>query len=438
MPQSAGSSRPHSPPAGRTATRHSWTVACSPPACHNDRMATDLLHDYRWLVSEEAAPWLEHLRGSATPLVAQTRQLRQSFSAARTHLLLEQVQLRRRAAAKFETAERMFFTARALEQATDQWIAAYKAARFPRRQALADLCCGIGGDLFGLAQSARVTGVDADPVHALLAEANCRAIGLASPTIATTDATTFPLEDYAAWHIDPDRRSEGQRTTRLADSQPSLDALEGMRRRHGHGAIKLAPASVVPPHWAALAERQWIGSGRECRQQVVWFGELARDPGQHSAQVVHHGDSDGGGLCGLPGADIDTASHIAEYVFEPHAAVLAAQLTGTLAARYGLLGVDATVAYLTSHQLIEDPLLSCFAVVEVFPFDIRKLRRALQARQIGQLEVKKRGVPLDPDTLRQQLKGAGDESATLLITPHAGSVRAILCRRAKKGSGLFL
>ncbi len=392
-------------------------------------MTTDRWNDYRWLVSEEAAGWLERLRGTSTPLVALTRQLRKSLTAAQTHLLLEQLQLRQRAAMKFDAADRLFFTPRALEQATDQWIAAYKAARFPQGQEIADLCCGIGGDLFGLARRGHVTGVDSNPVHALLAEENCRALGLPSYTIQTADATTISLSQYAAWHIDPDRRSEGHRTTRLTNSQPSLAALEQMRQQQADGAVKLAPAAVVPQHWAPLAERQWIGSGRECRQQVVWFGKLAQYPGQHSAQVVHHRDSDSRCLVGTPNTSVPVAGRVADFVCEPHAVVLASQLTATLAAECDLLALDAQVAYLTSERPIEDLLLSCFAVLDIFPFDIRKLRTALQARHIGHLEVKKRGVPLDPDTVRKQLQGRGDQSATLLITPHAGSIRAILCQR---------
>ena len=121
----------------------------------------------------------------------QVKQLRKQLSASRTHLVLELVDLRRRAAAKFDAASQLFFAARALEQATDQWVARHKAQRFPADGPIADLCCGIGGDLFGLAARAETTGVDLEPIHRLLAEANCTALGLRNCRVEAADAATY-------------------------------------------------------------------------------------------------------------------------------------------------------------------------------------------------------------------------------------------------------
>ncbi len=399
--------------------------------CHNQTMTRDQLDDYRWLVSDEAAAWLEQLREATTPLGPLTRQLRKSLTSVRTHLLLEQVALRRRGAVKFQLADRLFFTSRTLEQATDQWIAAEKAGRFPAGPPVVDLCCGIGGDLFALARRTEVTGVDLDPVHGLFAEANCRALTLPSASIQCADANTMSLSNCAAWHIDPDRRADGQRTIQLTQAQPSLDEIHGMLRQNGNGAIKIAPASPVPPEWSERAERHWIGSGRECRQQVLWFDSLARYPGRHTAQVLHHRAADSRCLVGVPGEPVPQASKLRQFICEPHAAVLAAQLTGALASQYDLLGVDSTVAYLTSDRPIIDPMVSCFAVEDVLPLDVRTIRQTIKTRAIGELEVKKRGVALDPVTLLRQLKPRGDQRATLLITPLGGSIRAILGHRVE-------
>src|SRR5690348_9554207 len=69
-----------------------------------------------------------------------------------------QAQLRRRARAKFgDLADRMWFTADGVEQATRAEVAAHRAARFAaltsaldRPPRVADLCCGIGADLHAL------------------------------------------------------------------------------------------------------------------------------------------------------------------------------------------------------------------------------------------------------------------------------------------------
>src|SRR5690606_30040323 len=104
-----------------------------------------------------------------------------------------------------------------LEQATDEVVAQYKAQRFSAGEPIADLCCGVGGDLVALAQRGPVAGVDANPAVALLAEANCRALAHASSVRVLADrAETCDLPDIAAWHIDPDRRATGRRTTHVA------------------------------------------------------------------------------------------------------------------------------------------------------------------------------------------------------------------------------
>ena len=110
------------------------------------------LDDYRWLVSADATEWLDLAAvRQAQATVRLAAELRHHLSLARAHLILEQVELRHRAARKFAVAASMFFAHRGLEQATDQFVAAYKASRFSPAVPVADLCCGIGGDLMALA-----------------------------------------------------------------------------------------------------------------------------------------------------------------------------------------------------------------------------------------------------------------------------------------------
>src|SRR3954451_25456433 len=108
------------------------------------------LVDYEWLTGSEAGAVLAELDADKSSLHTAIARLRGRFTTTQTHLLLEQTDLRRRATAKFTQAHQMFFTRIALEQATDEWVAAYKASRFRRAVAssppslIADLCCGIG------------------------------------------------------------------------------------------------------------------------------------------------------------------------------------------------------------------------------------------------------------------------------------------------------
>lgn len=394
------------------------------------------VEEYQWLVSSAAEHWLEvAAAANKKTLVKTTLSLRKDLGTTRTHLVVAQAELRRRASIKFPNAHRMFFTRQLLEQATDAQIAGYKAQRWQTAQPAADLCCGIGGDLLALAHRGPVVGVDRDAIAVVLAAANCHAAGLDTAEVRLADACEQQLADFAAWHLDPDRRSEGKRSTRVELHDPSLQVIEQLLARNGHAALKLAPAAKLPEHWSEAAELEWIGNRGECRQQMVWFQGFARQPGRRSATVFVAGAPEPRTLCGDPGLEIDVANRLGRYVFEPHAALLAADLTGVLATQHSLQAVSQGIPYLTGDQAITDPALTCFEVVEVLQFDPKHLREAIRQRAIGHLEVKKRGVKIDPAEVRMQIHPRGDNQGTLIITPVKKKIVAILANRVSAAGG---
>jgi len=232
--------------------------------------------DYRWLVGPEGRRWLDRAAGGERSEVARAAALRVELSAGRTYLVLEQLALRRRGLAKFAAAERMFFTPLGLQQATDQVVAAYKAGRLPAESLAFDLCCGVGGDLAAIARRRAVVGIDRDRVHALLARENAACVGQHRVSVVVADVATLALSPDVDWHIDPDRRVGGRRSTHMAWHSPSGEALEAMLGQSPHAAVKLAPAAAVPEGWLGRAELEWISRQGQCRQLVAWFGRLAR------------------------------------------------------------------------------------------------------------------------------------------------------------------
>jgi hypothetical protein len=65
----------------------------------------------------------------------------------------------------------------------------------------------------------------------------------------------------------------------------------------------------------------------------------------------------------------------------------------------------------------------------VLPLRVRSIAQHLRERGIGRLEIMKRGVDIDPEKLRRELKLLGDNAATLLITQIAGRSAAIVAQR---------
>lgn len=405
-----------------------------------------------WLASEAARPWLEAAGGGDEPSVAELARLRAALGPVRAAWVAETRRLRHRGRAKFAAAGRMFFTPVGLEQATDDRTAAWKARRFSVGTAVLDLCAGIGGDLVALAARGPAKGLDRDPLVVRIAAANLSALGCAAGRAEVGEALDAPVDEADAWHVDPDRRPQGRRTSRVALGSPSQEQLDALRQRNGRAAIKLAPAADVPPAWAEEAELEWISRDGECRQLVAWFGALALRPGQRAATVLRSRAAavDAAGpapsvdaACGaeldprprtvVGRADVEApvADELGPYLYEPDAAVRAAGLGPALAVEHGLAVVDPAGGYLSGRMQLDDPALAGWAVDDVLPLDVKRLKSHLRARGIGRLEIKKRGVELEPEQLRRQLAGPGAERATLLVARHAGRVVAIVGRRLR-------
>ncbi|MBX9792149.1 MAG: hypothetical protein K2Y37_24760 [Pirellulales bacterium] len=403
---------------------------------------TDTWNDLRWLTSADAGPNFALTAEAGLSQLQQADRLRRALSPERARLVLEQTALRRRACEKFAKSERMFFAPAALEQATDELIARYKAQRFPVAKLVLDLCCGIGGDLLALADRGPVLGVEFDPCRAQLAAANLRVCRAARPGASRTalqaarhgqlvvcgDASRLRIPRDCCWHIDPDRRASGRRVVVAQYFSPAIDVLQSMLADAPHAAVKLAPATFVPDTWPQRSELEWISRGGECRQQVAWFGRLASVPTLRRATRVGP-SGEVGSIVGRPDVPVDVAQSLGRYLHEPDPAVLAARLTGAFAAELQLWAIDAGSIYLTSDRSACHALAASFEIEAVMPLDVRKLRQHLRARNIGNVEIKKRGVEHDPALVRKQLALRGKHTATVVLTRVAGSGVAIVAQR---------
>src|SRR5690606_14953088 len=126
------------------------------------------------------------------------------------------------------------------------------------------------------------------------------------------------------------------------------------------------------------------------------FGRLAQPAGLRRATVLGNDGQQPRSVVGTPGGEPPRAERIGRYLFEPDAAVLAAQLGAALAAEHKLAAIAPEIAYWTADVPIDDAALSCFEVLEVLPYRLKPLRALLRSRGIGPLEIKKRGVQIDP------------------------------------------
>ena len=383
------------------------------------------LADYAWLTGDDAAAWLARVAQDARTELQILDSLRRDLPTELARLVVEQVDLRRRADEKFgNLAETMFFTRMHLEQATDIWTARYKAGRMAAYWAIADYCCGIGGDLLAFAERGPAVGWDLSPIACLLAEANVK--GRAA--VHCADVAQLTLARAGAWHLDPDRRATGRRVTDLTAYAPGPELVMKWLHANLNGQVKLAPATVVPESWSADAELEWISRDRQCRQQVAWLAPLAQYAGRRRATLVQQDHApvsfigDGAVAC----APAETPL---QYLFDPDPSLLAADLLGAFAVANDLQSLGAGGAYLTCDNPFDHPLAAPFAVLDCLPLRPAAIAAYFAERGVGSLEIKKRGVAIDPESLRRRLKLRGDNAATLVLTRIGRREVAIVAQR---------
>lgn len=352
-------------------------------------------------------------------------------SPALVSAVVGQARLRVRGRSKFgEFADRMLFTRAGLEQATRLSIAARHAARFRAAglTRVADLGCGIGGDALGLAGlGLHVDAVDADEVTAAIAAYNLAPFG-DSVTVRHGLAEASDISAADAVWMDPARRTSGHsETSRVsaADYTPSLDWAFGLAQTVPTG-IKLGPGfdrDAVPDDM----EAQWVSADGATIELVLWSGALARE-GIRRAALVVRGDA-AHELTSAEDAEDEPVRTLGAFVHEPDGAVIRARLIGDVARALEAGMLSDGIAYLTSDAALTSPFVSSFRVREELPTDAKALGKALRERGIGTLEIKKRGVDVDPAVLRKALKLKGAASATLIMTRIGSRRLALLADR---------
>jgi len=345
--------------------------------------------------------------------------------AERSAAALTQVQLRVRAVPKLgEDALRMYFTPDGLEQATRTRVAEHRAARLVAADVgtVIDLGCGIGGDLVAFSRAGlTAAGVDLDPVRVAVARANLGALGLPG-AVQVADLTEVDASGFGATFADPARRSGRGRVFDVEGWTPPWSFVAGLLR--GRSVVKVAPGiphTLVPGD----VEAEWVSDHGEVKEAALWSSYLATC--RRRATVIGSG-----GLATLTEEDdpYDGQSRpvrdVGAYLYEPDGAVIRAGLVTAVAAgvQGGLL--DPHIAYVTSDMGFRSPFARAYSIIEELPYREKQLKAALRARRIGALTIKKRGVEISPETLRQRLALRGETSATLVLTRRAGTGIALL------------
>jgi hypothetical protein len=389
------------------------------------------LQRYQWLLSVAGNALLDDiaaLTAQSIPALKIAERLRYTYPADHVALAMTQHELRARARSKFLPvhASAMFFTRDGLEQSTSERIARHRARRYAGCASIADLCCGIGGDLMALAALPDVTSltaVDRDPVHLLLAETNA---ALVRPDLSVrafgTDVRSADLTDVDAVFIDPARRSAKGRLGGIA-SEPPLDWAIDLVVKVPRVGIKTAPGvphRLVPAGW----ELETIAHGHDLKEAVLWSPALAA--GSRTATVI-----DGDGVHQLrkrPGdAPVQRVPETGDWLLDPNPAVTRAGLVEDLARDTGAAKIDTEIGFLVASVRVETPFARMLPVVASLPWHEKRIRSALRKLDAGPVDIRRRGLAGDVDAITKRLRGKGPRRLTIAMTRVNDEPWAIVC-----------
>ena len=327
---------------------------------------------------------------------------------------LTQAGLRAAARAKFgDLAGQLLFTADGLEQATRVEVADHRAARFAGAglASVLDLCCGIGSDALAFARAGlRVSGVERDPATAALAAANTAGHPV---RISAGSAEQTDWRSAESVFLDPARRGARGRTFDPAAYSPGFGFVTEVLLDSRFAAAKLGPGighALIPQG----VEAEWVSFAGGVKEAVLWSAGFTTGAVRRRATVLP---------AGVQLTDADPAEPrvgpVGSYLYEPDGAVIRAGLVQQVAALLpGGRRIDDQLAYLSADAVADSPaagLARGFRVLDVLPYSAKRLRAELARRQVGIVEIKKRGVDVDPAALRRDLKPAGPNSITVLL-----------------------
>jgi hypothetical protein len=262
--------------------------------------------------------------------------------------------------------------------------------------------------------------VEIDPITSAVAEANLADRGQVICADANEVAEQLITPDAGVF-CDPARRNDHGRVWRVEDFMPAwplvLRLLDGAQA----AGVKLGPGlphALIPQ----AVEAEWITHRGETVEVGLWAG-TGSSPGRRSALILPDARLTVMGEPPLP------VREPGRYIYEPAGAVIRAGGIPELGNQLSAGVLHSQVAYLTSDQLGATRFATAFQVQQRLPFHLKALRAWVRGARIGVLEIKKRGIDVDPAELRKRLRLAGPNAATLMISPTPNGAIALVVER---------
>ena len=358
--------------------------------------------------------------------------------------MAEQLACRQKAVKKLPTLSQhnLLYTPLALEQASGERTAAYKASLMSGKRAI-DLRGGLGVDTMFLARVFQeVVYCERDPLLCAVVEHNLKAIGISNAAVQNGESIRLLAEypdDFFDWiFVDPARREEGRRSIALEAASPDVVASHDLLLRHAKRVcIKASPAleiSGLKKLLPALHTIVVVSVDRECKEILLLLERAYPADGLVQVKAVCL-NAESEEITEVAGGNGDAprvvGAAVKEYLYEPDPAIIKARLSVVLARDFSLEFVNKSVDYLTADRQIEAFPGRTFRVVECVPYKPKSFRAFLERHAIAGASIQRRDFPLSAEELRKKYRLLESERAFLFLTRNAAGhplcIYAIRC-----------
>ena len=320
-----------------------------------------------------------------------------------------------------------------LQLATPEIAAKYIAKRL-KTKTIADLGCGIGGQVIFFAQECdKVYAVERNPEKIEYAKKNCELYGVDNVEFILGDALSPEIRDKISdsdiIFSDPARPLAEKKRT-LENLQPPISELI---RLYSGVTTKLAfhaPPQMPPERIGLDCEYEYMSISGQLNRLTLYFGDLKQC--DRSAFVLPADAY----LCSSDAPEIETRN-IEEYVYEPEPAVLKAGLLGELAG--AISDADESVYFyngnkkrtlLTSKNPIDSPFFKDrYRVLDKTKQDIPQIKAVLTAANAGKVVLRYEVPPDEYWNVRNELENGLEGHKNLHLFGFGDEV--LVCEKIK-------
>lgn len=353
--------------------------------------------------------------------------------------IVKQITLRKKAEKKMPTwlESKCFFHPIAIEQASSERIALYKAGLFGKKNVL-DLSAGMGVDAWAFGKIAEfLTVLEPDLEKFELLQFNFKKLNaIGNCTFLNQKAEDLNIEigtEEILVYVDPDRRPEKNRINELAESTPnSIEIIEKWLSLNCSILVKASPMEdlrSIVQNLKTLSEIHAISLKNELKEILLYFKSDSKDEPTFYAHELDENSAiviEGNSIID----SIPFITPIGKFVFEPSPAIYKTNLNKQLANQYELNPINQNSGYLTGNEAIINFPGKCFEVIEALPFQPKNIKKHLKAKGINRINLAVRAFVDTPEAIWKKLGMSSGGVHFLVCTQIPGNnTEVLLCKR---------